>query len=322
MASCLASLCVAVPTLSVTSERVAAAAPKFVVGVAYSTLQTPYFQSIEKNADRVAKADNIQVINMSGNNDAQTQATQMSELISRKVNLILLNPVDTASNIRTVEAAKKAGIPVITFDRPMFSQERQGYIITHVGASAEQGGFLEMQYVCQQFPNHLKVMGLWGTPGVSTSNERTSGAMQALKTPICRGAKLVAQQYVQDESQQQSYNDTKDWIQRYPNGAFNAIVTYADDMAQGVVQALHAARRAGVLVTGAANFGPFAQAICGAKRNPEAAATVNFATNQEGALMMQAADKALHRQKHFPQWIKVPATLVNSHNCTKFPPSA
>jgi ABC-type sugar transport system substrate-binding protein len=317
----VASLAIALPTLFVTTQAPAAAAT-FVVGVTYSTLQTPYFQSIEANADKVAKADNIQVISLSANNDAQTQVTQMDEFIARKVNLILLNPVDTASNIPTVKAAKKAGIPVITFDRPMFTQESQGYILTHIGASAQQGGFLEMQYVCDQFPGHLKVMGLWGTPGVSTSNERTAGAEQALKTAACHGAKVIGQQYVQAESQQQSYTDTQDWIQRYPAGAFNAIVTYADDMAEGVIQALHAADRTGVLVTGAANFGPFAQAICGSNRNPEAAATVNFATNDEGALMMQTADKALTGENKFVQWIQVPATLVDSQNCKQFPPAA
>ena len=56
------------------------------------------------------------------------QNNDIQDLISRGVKVLILNPVNPQAVEPSIEAAKNAGIPVITVDRPV-----EKGAITHVG---------------------------------------------------------------------------------------------------------------------------------------------------------------------------------------------
>ena len=90
-------------------------APK--VGVLWDTTHAERRVTIANLIRDRSKVDGWEMIFQSANNDDKLQITQGEAMISQGVKLLVISPVnmDTASAI--VNAAKKAGIPVIDFDR-------------------------------------------------------------------------------------------------------------------------------------------------------------------------------------------------------------
>ena len=90
-------------------------APK--VGLLWDTTHAERRVTIANLIRDRSKVDGWEMIFQSANNDDKLQITQGEAMISQGVKLLVISPVnmDTASAI--VNAAKKAGIPVIDFDR-------------------------------------------------------------------------------------------------------------------------------------------------------------------------------------------------------------
>ena len=77
------------------------------------------------------------------------------------------------------------------------------------------------------------------------------------------------------------------------------------------MQELRSEGRKDIVVTGAANFGPFHDAIC--KGDPQALATVDFNVAGQGATLLQTIEK-LRAGESLPAWVKTDEVLVTPRN--------
>ena len=68
------------------------------------------------------------MIFLDANGDVTKQNNDIQDLISRRVKILLLNPVNPQAVAPSIEAAKAAGIPVTTVDRPV-----EKGAVTHIG---------------------------------------------------------------------------------------------------------------------------------------------------------------------------------------------
>lgn len=88
------------------------------VGVTMQTLANPFFVEMVKGVEEAAKEinPNCQIISLSGDNDLGKQTTQIDDLISAGVDLIVLNAVNHEGIGPAVKRAKDAGIVVVAAD--------------------------------------------------------------------------------------------------------------------------------------------------------------------------------------------------------------
>jgi len=280
---------------------------KYKVGILYSALATPYFISMKDGATKAAeKAGDIELTQLQADNDTAKQLDQISQLVAQQMDVIVINPVDAATTAGGVREALQADIPVLTLDRMI--PDVQDQITSHIGTSAEQAGYEEAQAVCKAKGKDAKWLGLYGLPGNQTTRDRVAGIKRGATDKGC-ALQMVEEKYEQGETTEAAAETTGTWLQKYGEGEVDAIITYADSQAAGSLQELKSNNRDDIVVTGAANFGPFHDAIC--KGDPLALMTVDFDVVGQGAATIDAVEK-LRAGETLPEWIKTDQIVVDN----------
>jgi ribose transport system substrate-binding protein len=281
---------------------------KYTVGISYSELTIPYFKQIKNSVDKAAnKVPGLKLIQLSANNDAAKQLDQLSLLASQKPNLILINSVDASLIVPGVKKLKSAKIPMMTFDRMIPTVQKS--MVTHIGASAEEAGFHESQAVCK-WKNDAKILAIWGVAGNQTTRDRVAGVKRGMTANGCH-LKLIEEKYEGDETTEAAATTMSNWLQKYSSGSVDAVVNYGDGQAWGALSQLHALHRTDIVVTGAANFGPFHDAVCSGDK--QALADVDFNTAGQGRVIVATIQKYMKHTK-LPAWVKTPELVVTGAN--------
>lgn len=215
----------------------------YVVGYT-NMLDSDVFPHLVKSAfEQDAKGDpSLDVRFTDANGDINRQLNQIDTFIAQKVNAIVIVPVDYQGIVSGVQAANRAGIPVIALN--VLSA---GGKFTFVGSANFAAGRMQGEFMAQHLPKNATVLYLGGTPGLYHSKERWEGFKQACldKRPDIKLLSNLSGNYDRSQGMQ----ITEDWVQRYPK--FDAVVAANDQMALGALQALKTAGRLkGVMISG------------------------------------------------------------------------
>lgn len=146
------------------------------VGVSFMTLNSPFFEAMQKGVEEEAKAAGIEVIVSDAQLNVADQISSVENLIAQKVDVILLNAVDSKAIVPAVEAANAAGIPVICLDVMSEGGDITAFIASNNRAAGEMGG----EFIAEQLEGKGKVIILDGPP-ISSFQERTEGYQAALE---------------------------------------------------------------------------------------------------------------------------------------------
>ena len=134
----------------------------FTIGISWSALQTEYFVGLKDAVDAAAaKVPGLKVIHVNANDDPVTQLDQLEDLASQSPDVIVVNPADSEAESDGVRSLAER-FPVFTLDRQVTDVE--DVVVTHVGTSAEEGGYNEAQLVCQEVGKDAKFLGIWASP--------------------------------------------------------------------------------------------------------------------------------------------------------------
>lgn len=183
---------------------------------------------LTKNKGRVDYAN--------ANASASKQAQQMERMIDDKVDVILLDAVDSHAILGSVKKAKEAGIPVIAYDRLA-----EGPIDAYISFDNELVGQVQARTLLEALgadaDTSNKVVMMNGSPTDPNAKEFKEGALSELN-----GKVTIAKSY-----------DTKEWkpenakanmtkaIEAIGKGNIAAVYSANDGMAAGVIKALRAA---------------------------------------------------------------------------------
>ncbi len=96
-------------------KKESAGQKKLVIGEVFWGLHDSYQQAHQKAAAEYCKKLGIDFIPMDGQMKPEVQASAMEDLIARKVDGIICQAYDQATMEVSIEAAQKAGIPVVSF---------------------------------------------------------------------------------------------------------------------------------------------------------------------------------------------------------------
>lgn len=107
------------------------------------SLQVQYFQSSVQGAKEAAEELGVELIVLDPQADPVTQVTLFEDCISRQVDAIIVDPIESRSLAGPIEQAGQQGIPIAVLDTPIDSP----YVVTNIGvpqfdASREFGQFI------------------------------------------------------------------------------------------------------------------------------------------------------------------------------------
>lgn len=146
-------------------------ASELVVGVSISTLSNPFFVTLEEGVNELAGEHGTDIVSVDAQDDSAKQINDVDDLIQQGVDILLINPVDSAAITPAVESANNAGIPVIMMDR----SSEGGEVVTLVASNNIAGGEMAAEYIQEISGDQARTVQLEGTPGASATRERGEG---------------------------------------------------------------------------------------------------------------------------------------------------
>lgn len=214
---------------------------KIKVGFAVSTQSNPFFVTLREGAEKAAKEGDIELITVDAQDDAAKQASSIEDLIQRKVNVIIINPTDSAAVVPAVQSANAAGIPVITVDRTSDG----GTVASHIASDNKAGGVLAAEYIAEKLGGNGKVVELEGIPGSSAARERGAGFNEGIAKAA--GIQVAAKQPA-DFDRAKGLTVMENILQA--NKDIKAVFAHNDEMALGALKAIEASGLKDIIVVG------------------------------------------------------------------------
>lgn len=252
------------------------------IGLVVSTLNNPFFVDLRDGAQAKADEMGATLVVLDSQDDSTTQMSNVEDLITQKVDLIMINPTDSDAVGNAVAAANTAKIPVITLDRAANS----GDVVAHIASDNVAGGKMAGDFIVDQLGGKGKVVELEGIPGASAARDRGQGFNAAISGS---GIEVVARQTANFD-RAQGLSVMENILQAQPE--INAVFAHNDEMALGALEAIKASGRK-ILVVG---FDATDDAVKAVKAG-DMAATVQQLPKEIGGKGIDTAMKVLKGDK-------------------------
>jgi len=199
------------------------------VGLSISTLNNPFFVSLRDGAEAAAEEAGFEITTADAQNDAATQVSDIEDLLQQNIDVLLVNPTDSAAVVSAIESANDSGVPVITVDRTADG----GDVVTHIASDNVAGGEMAGKFIAEQLNEEGQVVELEGIPGASATNERGKG-FHNIVDPM-DGIEFVASQSANFD-RSEGLTVMENILQG--TDSLDAVFAHNDEMALGAVQAL------------------------------------------------------------------------------------
>jgi ribose transport system substrate-binding protein len=263
------------------------------VGVSISTLNNPFFVSLKDGIEKEAKEKGMKVTVVDAQDDTAKQISGIEDLILQEVDVLLVNPTDSAAITSAVQDANDAGIPVITIDR----SSDEGDIETFIASDNVAGGEMAAEYLVKELGEKAKVVELEGVSGASATRERGKGFHNIADKQL---DVLTSQTAEFDRTK--GLNVMENILQG--NNDIQAVFAHNDEMALGAIEAIKAAGK-DIIVVGFDGNDDALKAV----ETGELKATIAQQPALIGEEAVNAAEKILKGDK-VDDTISVPLKLV------------
>lgn len=211
------------------------------IGFSQATQQSPFYVQLREGAEKAAEKAGAKLNFADAGDDVTKQNNDIQDLITRGVDVLLINPVDPKGVQAGIAAAKAASIPVVTVDRPVPSGA-----VAHVGRDNKEMGRLVGAEVAKSLgAKGGKVIEIKGDAGGAVARDRSAGFHEAVAAN--KKIKIVAGPYC-DYIRSKAVTAMQDLLQTNPD--VKAVYAHNDDMALGALQVLKENGRTDVKVAG------------------------------------------------------------------------
>ena len=267
------------------------------IGLSVSTQNNPFFVSLVEGAEQAAKEAGVDLIVVDAGDDASKQVSDIEDLISKNVSVLIVNPVDSDAVTGAVQVAVDSGVKVISVDRVVNNVEIDCQIASDNVAGAE----MATQYIVDTLGEGVKVAELQGVSGASASIDRGTGFHNVADEKL-----EVAASQTANFDRTEGMSVMENMLQA--DGSIQAVFAANDEMALGAVEAIAGAGK-DILVVG---FDATDDAIAAIKEG-KMAATI---AQQPALIGSTAVENALVLigGKAIPSSIPVEVTLITKDN--------
>lgn len=252
------------------------------IGFVISTQTNPFFVTLKEGAEAKAKELGVELIVLDSQDDPAKEMSNIEDLITKKVNLILVNPTDSDAVVNGVIAANDAKIPVITVDRA----SNGGEVLSYIASDNIAGGKMAGEFIIEKLGGKGNVVELEGIAGTNAARERGQGFNEALNGTEL---KVVAKQTA-DFDRVKGLEVMENILQSQTD--IQAVFAHNDEMALGALEAIKASGR-DILVVGFDATDDAVKAV----NDGDMAATVAQQPDLIGEMGIEAAVKVLKGEK-------------------------
>lgn len=281
---------------------------KVVIGFSQCTLDSPFYVALMDAAKAQAAAQGAELVYVDAQNDIEKQNKDIQDLITKGIDVLILNPVNPSGVSPSLQAAKQNNIPVITVDRPTDTP-----VATFVGRDNKKMGEAAGQEAVNLLGGEGKARGkiieLQGDAGGKVMMDRRDGFHAAVDKEA--GIKVVQGPYC-NYVRSEAVKAFQDLLQANPD--VNLVYAHNDDMALGALQVLEQNKMADkVKIVGIDGLMEAIKAIEGGKYN----ATVLNDPALLGKIVTDTALGVLKGEK-YPEFIDAGTGLITKENAASY----
>lgn len=279
------------------------------IGFSQVTLQSPFYVQLRNGAEAAAKAGGDTLIFLDANGDVSKQNNDIQDLITQGVNALIINPVNPDAVVPSLEAAKAAGIPVITVDRSINGEG----VTAHIGRDNKAMGKLVGEAVVKKLADAgvqgAKIIEIQGDAGGAVMMDRRDGFHAAIEGS---GHTIVEGPYA-EYIRSNAVTAMQDLLQA--NTDVKVVYAHNDDMALGALQVLTENNRSDVLVSGVDGLSEALQLM---ESGGNYVATALNDPQYLGDVTIQVAREAA-AGREVPDFVDAGTKLVTPENVSEFP---
>ncbi|MGI9860575.1 substrate-binding domain-containing protein [Moorella naiadis] len=209
------------------------------IGRVILSFDQPYQQADMKASEAYAKELGINLTLLDGKMDSNTIANAMSELIAKKVDGIIVQPLDGAAIDSSITEAHKAGIPVVTFFEKQKTTKAPYVRINEAKSSFELGALAAKKWK-EFYPDKPIFIGVVDQPEIAYVHEnRALPFIEGVKS-VDKDAKVAAM-VAGGGLRDKAFAAAQDLLQAHPEA--NIIYGINADSALGALSAYQMAGR-------------------------------------------------------------------------------
>jgi len=271
----------------------------------FMTLNNSFFVALDDSIREQCEKNGDRLLSYNPDFDQVRQVNQIQDMIALGVDAIFLNPVDWKGIRPALEEARRAGIPVIVIDAPVYDRD---LVLTTISSdNYEAGQLIGLDLLGRRTSAQIAILD---HPTNKPSIDRLKGFLETLEghpefQVVARGSAFG--------SLEVAVPTMENILQTHSN--LTVVFCTNDPTAMGAISALEAAnRKRDVLVYGI-DGSPTGMAMV---REEKMMATVAQSPIKMGELALQQAMLFLEH-KPVPSEITIPVTLINSGNIRQYP---
>lgn len=212
------------------------------IGVVVGTFNDTWRTAVRNQLYELSEENNVDMSIWDAGSSQKTEEQKVDDLISRNVDVLVINLVDSTSADNIINKAKKANVPVIFFNiEPSSSALHLWDKVYYVGAIAEKSGTLQGQILADYFKNHpvndgfIDYIMLKGPDEHQDAILRTKYSVQALEDAGFQLKELGSE--TADWDREQAKEKMEDFISKYGD-QIDCVIANNDDMALGAIDSL------------------------------------------------------------------------------------
>jgi len=200
-----------------------------VIGFSVSTLNNPFFVTLTEGARKAASEKNVELVVVDAGDDAAKQTSDIEDLVSRNVGVLIVNPVDSDAVAPAVKSAMSQGIKVIAVDRGVNGVD----VDCQIASDNVAGARMATEYLMELVGEGAKVAELQGVPGASATIDRGEGFHQVADKSF-----QVAASQTANFNRAEGMTVMENILQS--DGTIKGVFAHNDEMALGAVEAVAA----------------------------------------------------------------------------------
>lgn len=199
------------------------------IGFSNCSQDTPFFANMTPIIQDYAASLNrdLKVVALNADNDITKQNQDIQDLVSQKIDVLIVNPVNEDGPSAGIEACNTAGIPIVTVDKNV----KSGYDVWVGRDNVTMGRLCGERLIELLDGKSGTILEIQGTAGSTTMMQRRDGFHEAVEK--VEGLKIVQSSYC-DYDRSKAIPATQDLLQA--NNDIVAIYGHNDDMALGAAQ--------------------------------------------------------------------------------------
>jgi ribose transport system substrate-binding protein len=287
-----------------------AASSKARIGAVLPTFSHPFFLAQKRGLEEKAKELGLEIDVRDGQDDDVKETSQVETLINLGCNALIICPRDEDALVPAVEAANRAGVPVIALNRRI----NGGNVLAYVGADDAEGGIIQGQALAESLgPKGGKIIYLEGTEGSSPQRKRSEGLMAVLKK---HPQIVIADRRFAAFQEDKAKAVMTDLVRRFSPGEIRAVVAQSDEMAVPAAEVVQAEGWKDVLIFGFDGSRTAFEAV----RAGRLRATILQDPLEQGKKAVETMAAHLRGHKPDPE-VVTPLRLITSSNVDKFEPA-